>query len=59
MDNPENMSMSRNTVNNAKGWLTGVEPATSCSTDRCSAIELQPPYENDFNTLSINLQDAS
>jgi hypothetical protein len=28
-----------------QGWLMGVEPTTLASTVRCSAIELQPPYE--------------
>lgn len=26
------------------GWLTGIEPATSASTEQRSTIELQPPY---------------
>ena len=29
---------------NKKGRLVGLEPTTSCSTDKRSAIELQPPY---------------
>ena len=29
---------------NNEGRLVGLEPTTSCSTDKRSAIELQPPY---------------
>ncbi len=39
-----------------KGWMTGLEPATTRTTIWCSTIELHPPSDN--NQIVFNERDV-
>jgi hypothetical protein len=41
------------------GWVTGIEPATSGSTIRCSTTELHPPHTRRASTETMILTEFS